>query len=57
MVIIGAVITLDIPLDWIGHLPGDFSVQWGSTKVFVPVTTSVIFSFGLSILLFLFSRR
>lgn len=57
LVIIGALITLKVPLDWIGHLPGDFSLKWGETTVYIPITTSVIFSIGLSVLLFIFSRK
>ena len=57
MIIIGALITLDVPLNWIGHLPGDFSLEWGGTRIFIPITTSIIFSFALAILIFMFSRR
>ena len=57
LIIIGTLITLNIPLNWIGHLPGDFSLKWGDMRIYVPITTSIIFSFVLSILLFMFSRR
>ncbi|WP_445083635.1 DUF2905 domain-containing protein [Candidatus Neptunichlamydia sp. REUL1] len=57
LIIIGTLITLHIPMNWIGHLPGDFSLEWGGTIVFVPITTAIVFSFMLSVLLFLFSRR
>ncbi|MCB1107179.1 MAG: DUF2905 domain-containing protein [Chlamydiia bacterium] len=57
LIIIGVLITLNVPLSWIGHLPGDFSLEWGKTRIYIPITTSIIFSFILSILLFLFSRR
>ncbi|NRA89655.1 MAG: DUF2905 domain-containing protein [Simkaniaceae bacterium] len=57
LIIIGTVITLKLPLDWIGNLPGDFSMDWRGTKVYIPITTSILFSFGLSVVLYLFSRR
>ncbi|MBF5058705.1 DUF2905 domain-containing protein [Candidatus Neptunochlamydia vexilliferae] len=56
IIIIGALLTFDIPLNWIGHLPGDFSIDWNETKVIIPVTTSVIFSLVLSAILFLFAK-
>ncbi|MDJ0651488.1 MAG: DUF2905 domain-containing protein [Simkaniaceae bacterium] len=57
LIIIGTLITLNIPLNWIGHLPGDVSIKWGDMKIYIPITTSIIFSFVLSILLFMFSKR
>ncbi|CCB90047.1 MAG: DUF2905 domain-containing protein [Simkania sp.] len=57
LIILGVLITLKVPLNWIGHLPGDCSFQWGSTKIYIPITTSILFSLILSIFLFLFSRR
>ncbi|MCB1109835.1 MAG: DUF2905 domain-containing protein [Chlamydiia bacterium] len=57
LIIIGTLITLHVPLHWIGNLPGDFSFEWGQTRVYVPLATSVIFSFVLAILIFMFSRR
>jgi hypothetical protein len=57
LIIIGTLITLDLPMNWVGHLPGDFSLEWGGTRVFVPITTSIVFSFMLAVLLFIFSKR
>ncbi len=56
IIIIGALLTFDIPLNWVGHLPGDFSIDWNGTRVAIPVATSAIFSLILSAILFLFSR-
>ncbi|MEM8727943.1 MAG: DUF2905 domain-containing protein [Chlamydiota bacterium] len=56
-IIIGTLITLEIPLNWIGELPGDFSFKWRDMEIFVPITTSIVFSFVLSTLLFMFARR
>ena len=57
LIIIGTLITLNIPLNWVGHLPGDFSLKWGETRIFIPLTTAIIASFVLSVLLFAFSKR
>ncbi len=57
LIIVGTLITLNIPMGWIGHLPGDFSLTWGGTKIYIPITTSIIFSFVLAILIFIFSKR
>lgn len=57
LVVIGTLFTFRVPLDWVGHLPGDFSLKWGATLVYIPVTTSLIFSFLLTVFLFMFSRR
>lgn len=56
LLLVGALMTLGIPLDWIGHLPGDFSYQWGETLVFIPITTSLVFTVALSVLFFLISK-
>ncbi|MEM7176019.1 MAG: DUF2905 domain-containing protein [Chlamydiota bacterium] len=57
LIVIGVLITFDVPLTWIGQLPGDISVTWKSTRIFLPITTSLIFGFVLSILLSVFARH
>lgn len=57
LVVIGVFVTLKVPLSWIGNLPGDFVFTWGVTRVYVPITTSVIFSLLISVFLFIFARR
>ena len=57
LIIIGTLITLNVPLNWFGHLPGDFSLKWGETRIYIPITTAIISSFILSVFLFGFSRR
>ncbi len=56
-VALGALITFQVPMDWIGHLPGDFSLDWGEMHIFIPISTAVGFSLVLSAFLFLFARR
>lgn len=57
LVIIGTLITLKVPMSWIGHLPGDCSYSWGNTRIYIPITTSLVFSLVVSVLLFIFARR
>ncbi len=42
---------------WIGHLPGDLILKKGKVIIFLPFTTSVILSAGLSLLGSFFSDR
>ncbi len=41
----------------IGRLPGDFRLERGSFRVYVPLATSILLSLLLSLLLWLFGRR
>jgi hypothetical protein len=37
-------------LSWFGTLPGDIDVQWGNTRVFIPLTSMLVVSAGLTLL-------
>jgi len=41
---------------WFGRLPGDFRVETGRTKVFVPLTSMLLVSIALTILVNLLRR-
>ncbi|PCI76395.1 hypothetical protein COB21_04435 [Candidatus Aerophobetes bacterium] len=56
-VILGAILTFDLPFRWVGHLPGDFSAYWQGYNVIIPVGSGVVFSLFLSALLFLLGKR
>ncbi|HEX6256362.1 MAG TPA: DUF2905 domain-containing protein [Euzebyales bacterium] len=43
-------------LGWFGNLPGDIRIESGRTRVFIPVTSMLIVSVGLSLLLSLLRR-
>lgn len=43
-------------LGWFGNLPGDIRIETDRSRVFVPVTSMLIVSVGLSILLSLLRR-
>ena len=38
-------------LGWFGRLPGDIRVERGNTRFYIPVTTMIVISVGLSVLL------
>jgi len=57
LIVIGVLINIKVPLSWIGHLPGDLSFTWGATRIYIPFTTSIIFSLLLSVLIFIFTGR
>jgi hypothetical protein len=40
----------------LGHLPGDFVIERGSTRIYLPLMTSIIVSVVLSLLFWLFNR-
>ncbi|HLU45291.1 MAG TPA: DUF2905 domain-containing protein [Natronosporangium sp.] len=48
-------------LSWFGRLPGDIRITSGNTRIFLPITSMLLLSLGLSvvlsIVLFLLRRR
>ncbi|MBI3211147.1 MAG: DUF2905 domain-containing protein [Simkania negevensis] len=57
LVLLGVFFTFHIPLSWIGTLPGDMVLPYGDFLIYIPFTTSVIFSIFFSIILYFFSRN
>ena len=57
----GLVLHFDVEIpyfsNWIGHLPGDLILKKGKATVYLPFTTAIILSAGLSLLGSLFSKR
>lgn len=43
-------------LSWFGRLPGDIRIEGDNGKVFIPITSMIIVSLGLSLLINLFNR-
>jgi len=54
---IGLLIQFKISFAWFGHLPGDVFVNYGKMKIYLPLTTSLIVSFALSLFLWVFGSR
>ncbi|MEM1437114.1 MAG: DUF2905 domain-containing protein [Pseudomonadota bacterium] len=43
-------------LSWFGQLPGDIRIERGSTRIYLPVTSMLLVSIGLSAVLGLLRR-
>ena len=43
-------------LSWLGNLPGDIRVERPGFSLYVPITTMLLLSLGLSLLLWLIGR-
>lgn len=55
VVVAGVLLRLGL-LDWFGRLPGDIRIDDGSSRVFVPITSSIVASVVLSVVLSVVSR-
>ena len=40
----------------LGRLPGDFAFNWGNTRVYLPIATSILISVVLSLVFWLIGR-
>lgn len=63
LLIVLGVVLIALGLAWtlgerlgLGRLPGDFVFEWGSTKVYLPLATSVLLSVALTLILWLIGR-
>jgi hypothetical protein len=43
-------------LNWIGHLPGDISIERENFRFYFPVTTMILFSLVLSVIVYIIKR-
>ncbi|MCO6449840.1 MAG: DUF2905 domain-containing protein [Caldilineales bacterium] len=55
VILTGALIWLGA-LSWFGNLPGDIRIDNGNVKIFIPITSMLLLSLGLSVLLALVRR-
>lgn len=62
LIIVGTIL-IAVGLAWLagerlglGRLPGDFVVERGNVRIYIPVMTSLIISIVLSLLFWLFDR-
>ncbi|MCL6644849.1 MAG: DUF2905 domain-containing protein [Dehalococcoidia bacterium] len=55
LVVIGGLVALGA-FSWFGRLPGDIRIESGSTRVYIPITTMLLLSVGLSLLAAIFRR-
>ncbi len=43
-------------LNWVGHLPGDINIVKENVRIFVPITTMILFSAVLSLIMYLINK-
>ena len=53
---VGVLFLLGGKLPWLGHLPGDISIQRGNFSVYFPLATSILVSIVISLLFALLRR-
>ncbi len=56
LVVIGLVFSLGGKLPWLGHLPGDISIERERYSFYFPLATCVLISVILSLVLYFFRR-
>jgi DUF2905 family protein len=56
LVVVGVIFLLANKLPWLGHLPGDISVERERFSFYFPLTTCIIISVIISLVLYFFRR-
>jgi Protein of unknown function (DUF2905) len=56
LVIVGAVFLLAGKLPWLGHLPGDITIQRERFTFYFPLATCILISVIISLVLYFFRR-
>ena len=53
---VGAFLLIGPKIPWLGRLPGDFLIERGGARIYIPLATSLALSFVLTLLINLFWR-
>lgn len=56
LVVIGLVLSFAGKLPWLGHLPGDISIERERFSFYFPLATCIVISIILSLVLYFFRR-
>lgn len=56
LVVVGALFSLGGKLPWLGHLPGDITIQRERFTFYFPLTTCILISVIISLVLYFFRR-
>ena len=56
LVIVGALIVLAGKLPWLGHLPGDITIERDRFSFYFPLATCILISVIVSLVLYFFRR-
>jgi len=51
---VGLLLTLKIPIPYLGQLPGDLYVKTGNLQIYFPITTCVLLSLIISLIVYFF---
>jgi hypothetical protein len=56
VVVAVGLLVLSGALSWFGRLPGDIRIERGGNYLYIPITTMLVLSAGISLLLYLLRR-
>ena len=56
LVIVGLIFSFAGKLPWLGHLPGDISIQKDRFSFYFPITTCILISIIVSLVVYFFRR-
>lgn len=56
LVVVGVIFSLAGKLPWLGHLPGDISIQKDRFSFYFPITTCILISLIVSLVVYFFRR-
>jgi len=56
LVIVGVIFSFAGKLPWLGHLPGDISIQKDRFSFYFPITTCILISIIVSLVVYFFRR-
>jgi hypothetical protein len=56
LVVVGAIFSLAGKLPWLGHLPGDITIQRERFTFYFPLATCIVISIIISLVLYFFRR-
>jgi hypothetical protein len=56
LLVIGVILSLAGKLPWLGHLPGDITIERGRFAFYFPITTCIVISIVISLVLYFFRR-
>jgi len=56
LVLVGVIFSLAGKLPWLGHLPGDISIEKDRFSFYFPITTCILISIVVSLVVYFFRR-
>jgi Protein of unknown function (DUF2905) len=56
LLVLGLILSAAGKISWLGHLPGDITVERGRFTFYFPLTTCILISVFITLVLYLFRR-